>query len=91
MTILGMKSLEDLPRLPGPTPWLIAALLLVFWVAMRIRILRRRQARRGADDDPVATWGWLEALAAKPRVLPVLAVLAALLALAILASFLLPR
>jgi len=81
--------IEELPDLPAPTPFLLAALLLTFWLAMRIRILRRRQARRGAGDAPVGTWAWLERLAARPRVLPTLAVLGALLAVAVALSFLL--
>ncbi len=81
---------DQLPDLPPPAPFLLAALVLTFWLAMRVQILRRRQARRGPGDGPVPAWGWLRALAAQPWILPALAALAALLAAATAASFLFP-
>ena len=83
-----MRRLEELPDLPPPTPYLIVALLLTFWLAMRIRILRRRQARRQPGETAPEAWGWLCAAAAKPWILPALAVLALLLAAGIAATFL---
>ena len=82
-----MKRLETLPNLPPPTPYFIVGLLLTFWLAMRIRILRRRQARRGPEAESPAAWAWLRALAAKPWILPALAGLAAVWAAAIALSF----
>ena len=80
---------EELPDLPPLTPFLLVALVLVFWLTMRIRILRRQQARRAAGDPPVPTWGWLHALGETPWILPALAVAAVLLAAAVAATFLL--
>lgn len=80
--------LEELPDLPPPTPFLLAALLLTFWLTMRIRILRRRQERREEGDAPVKSWAWLRALAATTWILPLLAGIATLLAIAIVATFL---
>ncbi len=82
-----MKYLEDLPPLPEPATWLIIGLLLVFWLTMRIRILRRRQARRGPDEAPFPAWDWMRTLAALPWMLPALAVLAVLLVAALVATF----
>ena len=62
--------------------YLLAALIAVFWLAMRIRILRRREARRDEGQAPVPAWGWLRALAATPWILPLLAGVAGALALA---------
>ena len=81
---------EELPDLPPPTPFLLAALVSTFWLAMRIGILRRQQARRGPGDAPVPAWGWLATLAATPWILPALAFLAGLLALGVAATFLVP-
>ena len=63
--------------------------MLTFWLAMRIRILRRMQARRSPDDEPAPAWGWMRALAATTWILPALAVLAVLLAAAVAMTFLL--
>ena len=85
-----MSILEKLPDLPPLAPFLLAALVLTFWLAMRIHLLRRQQARRGPGEASVPAWGWLAALAATTWILPVLAVVAALLALGVGATFLIP-
>lgn len=89
LLLAGDPDFEQLPDLPPPTPFLLALLVLTFWLAMRIRILRRMQARRGPDDAPVPAWGWLRAVAATTWILPALAVLAVLLAAAVAATVLL--
>ena len=83
-----MPRLEELPDLPPLTPFLLAALVLTFWLMMRIHLVRRQQARRGLDEAPVPAWGWLAALAEATWILPVLAVVAVLLALGVAATFL---
>ena len=83
-----MISSANLPDTPQPAPFLLAALLLTFWLAMRIRILRRRRARRGPGDEPVPAWRWLAALADRAWILPALGVLALALAAATVATFL---
>lgn len=85
----NVPRIEELPDLPPLTPFLLAALILTFWLAMRIDILRRQQARRDPGEPPVPAWGWLETLAAKTWILPALVLAAALLALAVAATFLL--
>lgn len=81
-----MKRLEDLPDLPPLTAFLLIALVLAFWLAARIRILRRRQTHR-PDGPAVEAWGWLYTLAARPWILPALLGVAALLAAAVVVSF----
>ena len=83
-----MKRLEDLPDLPPATPFLLALLFLVWWLHLRIGIVRRRQATRGADEGPVPTWAWLRWLADRTWIGPVLAVAAVVLIVAVAASFL---
>lgn len=73
----------DLPDLPEPAAWLAVGLVLVLWIGVRVRILRRRQARRGADDPLVPAWRWLRALAAWPGSMPLLVAIGALLAVAL--------
>lgn len=87
LPLLPALDLEQLPDLPPPVPFLLALLVLTFWLAMRIHILRRMQARRGSDDAPAPAWRWLRALAATPWIMPALAVLAVLLAAAVVATF----
>jgi hypothetical protein len=82
-----MKRLDDLPDLPTAAPYLLAALLGVGWLAVRIRILRRRRERGG--PQPVPAWAWLGALADRAWILPVLGVLALLLAAGVVLSFVL--
>lgn len=84
-----MSRIEELPDLPPPTPFLLIALALTFWLAMRIRILRRQQARRQPGESPVPAWSWLRHLAATSWILPALGVAAVVLAAAVAASFLL--
>lgn len=68
-----------LPELPREAAWLLALLLATIWIALRIRLLRARQARRGPDDPPAPAWPWLARLSKEPWILPALAVLALLL------------
>lgn len=84
-----MPRFNELPDLPPPTTYLLVALLLTFWLSMRIRILRRMQARRQEGEAPVPAWAWLRGLAATSWILPALAVLAVILAAAVAATFLL--
>jgi hypothetical protein len=80
-----MATLDNLPPLSSWATAGLVGLLLVFWLGMRIRILRGRQARRGPDEAPVPAPRWMRALADEAWILPVLAALgagcAALLAL----------
>ena len=82
----SMKRLEELPDLPPPTPFLLALLMITWWLHLRIGILRR-QALRGPDEPPVRTWGWLRWLSEQPWIGKALATVALLLVAAIVASF----
>lgn len=84
-----MPRPNEFPDLPPPTTYLLVALLLTFWLSMRIRILRRMQAHRQEGEAAVPAWAWMRSLAATTWILPALAVLAVILAAAIAATFLL--
>lgn len=75
----AMADPAALPDLPREAAWLLALLLATLWLALRIRLLRARQARRGPGDPPVPAWPWLVRLAGRPWILPALAALALLL------------
>jgi ABC-type Fe3+ transport system permease subunit len=83
-----MKRLEELPDLPPAVPFLLVALVVTVWLALRIRLLRRRKARRETGEPEVREWGWLRAFAAKTWAVPTLVLVALLLVAAIVASFL---
>ena len=83
-----MPSLDELPDLPPSTFTLVIALVLTFWLSMRIRILRRMEAHRQEGDAPVPAWAWMRRLAATSWILPALAVLGVVLAAAVAATFL---
>ncbi|MHC5009696.1 MAG: hypothetical protein ACYTG6_01965 [Planctomycetota bacterium] len=77
-----MSRPDPFPDLPPGTPFLLALLVGTGWLAVRIRIARRRAGRRGPEDPPPEGWPWTHRLAATRWVLPALGVLALLLAAA---------
>ncbi len=82
-----MASFEDLPPLEPPFAFLSAGLLVIFWLFMRVRILRSRIALREEGEAPPHAPKWMHSLAASERTMPVLGVVALLIvgAIAVLA------
>lgn len=59
----GMAAFDDFPPLLPHAPFLIAGVLIVFWVYMKVRLLRERLALRGdGEDQPIAA-AWMHRLA----------------------------
>ncbi len=69
--------LDGLPRMPPETAWLVAAALLCVWLAARVWIVRRQDARRGEGGPPSKTWRWLRGVADRRWTARVLLLLAA--------------
>ncbi|MDJ0975009.1 MAG: hypothetical protein QNJ98_11155 [Planctomycetota bacterium] len=80
-----MLAFEDLPQLSDHGFVLIVVLLVVFWVYMKVKLLRERLALRGPDEEPPAAPRWQHALARASWTFPVLGVLALALIGAMLA------
>ncbi len=78
-----MASFEELPTLEPHFAFLAAGLLVVFWLFMRVRILRSRIALREEGEPPPDAPGWMHSLARSPRTMPLLGIAALLLAGAI--------
>jgi hypothetical protein len=74
---------EALPPLSPTAGALLAGLILVVWVALRVGVVRRREAQREEGEPDVSAWGWLRALARSDATNAVLAILG----LAFLAAF----
>jgi hypothetical protein len=77
-----MPLAEELPPLSPTAGFLLTALVLVGWVAVRVQVLRRQEARREPAEPEVRAWRWLRALARSRTTNLVLAVLAGLFAAA---------
>jgi hypothetical protein len=78
-----MPDPDGLPRLSPLAGWLLALLLVCLWLALRVRILRRRAAAREEGEAPPNAARWLTRLAASPRTLPAVAAVAVVLVLAL--------
>lgn len=79
-----MARPDDLPHIPEPATWLLAAMLGVAWVLARVRILRRRDTHRNEGEGPTPAWGWLRALADTKASVPALVAVLVLLGAAVL-------
>ena len=74
---MSVLATDEMPDLLPHAPFLLAGLLVVFWVYMKVRMLRERLALRGPDDVPPKAPGWLLRLARAQHTNLVLAALAA--------------
>jgi hypothetical protein len=78
--MISMREVFAFQDLPPPHPATTAALLglvCLLWLALRIHVLRHRQAQRNPDEPPVDAPAWMLRLAGWPGTYPLLAVLAA--------------
>lgn len=80
-----MAAFDDLPQLSDHGFALILVLLVVFWVYMKVRLLRERLALRGPDEEPPRAPGWQHALARWRWTFPLLGLVALALIGALLA------
>lgn len=72
-----MLALEDLPPPSNTTTIALIGLALVFWLGMRVNILRRLLARHVGDEAAVEAPAWLRRLALWRGTYPLLGAVAA--------------
>ena len=72
-----MLALEDLPPPSDATFVALIGLVVLFWIGMRVHLLRRAMARRNPGAPPPEGAAWLRRLAAWPGTYPALYVLGA--------------